>query len=99
MGVSAAGLKAGYDWSYGAFYQWGAIARAALAHGTVKQTVKHAAYSAGWKKFEPAWDFVIRVRQLAQMRPVLEAILSPVRRAPQEENALVKSRQIAVDRT
>ena len=78
MGVSAAGLKTGYDWSYGAFYQWSAIAKAAMAHGTVKQTIKHAAYSAGWKKFEPAWDFVIRMKQLAQMRPLLEAVLSRV---------------------
>jgi hypothetical protein len=79
IGISPAALKAGYDWSYGAFYEWSAIMKAALAHATVKQTVKHAAYSAGWKKFEPAWDFVIRVKQLAQMRPMLEAVLAESR--------------------
>jgi radical SAM superfamily enzyme YgiQ (UPF0313 family) len=99
LGITAAALKRGYDWSYRAFYEWSNIFKAASQHQTLKHSIKHLAYSAGWKKFEPAWDFVIRVRQLAQMRPVLEAILSPVRRAPQEENALVKSRQIAVDRT
>jgi hypothetical protein len=55
----------------------------------VKYSLKHFAYSAGWKKFEPAWDFVIRVKQLAQMRPLLEAILSPVRLSPAEAEAPV----------
>ena len=39
---------------------------------------KHFCYSAGWKKFERAWDLVIRIKQLSQMRPVLEAVLAPV---------------------
>ncbi len=33
---------------------------------------------AGWKKFERAWDLVIRIKQLSQMRPLLEAVLAPV---------------------
>jgi radical SAM superfamily enzyme YgiQ (UPF0313 family) len=78
LGVSAHDLKQGYDWAYQAFYEWGAIWRAAGAHQSLKHRVKHLAYSAGWKKFEPAWDLVIRIKQLAQMRPVLEAVLSPV---------------------
>lgn len=84
-GLSARQLKEGYDWSYRAFYEWGAIVRAASAHASLKHALKHLAYSAGWKKFEPAWDLVIRLKQLAQMRPMLEAVLSPVQRtgAPQ----------------
>lgn len=81
-GLSAEELKRGYDWSYRAFYEWGAIVTAAAAHRSLKHSIKHFAYSAGWKKFEPAWDVVIRLRQLAQMRPMLEAVLSPVRRRP-----------------
>jgi hypothetical protein len=81
-GLSADELKRGYDWSYRAFYGWGEIIRAASAHQSLKHSIKHFAYSAGWKKFEPAWDFVIRLKQLAQMRPVLEAVLSPVRHRP-----------------
>ena len=77
-GVTATELKRGYDWSYRTFYTWANIFTAASAHDSLKHSVKHLAYSAGWKKFEPAWDFVIRVKQLSQMRPVLEAILSPV---------------------
>ncbi len=79
-GITPDALKRGYDWAYRAFYEWGAIFKAAAQHRTVKHSIKHLAYSAGWKKFEPAWDFVIRVRQLAQMRPVLEGVLSPVGR-------------------
>lgn len=71
-------LKRGYEWSYEAFYRWGSIARAASAHSSAKHSLKHFFYSAGWKKFEPAWDFVIRVKQLTQIRPLLEAVLAPV---------------------
>jgi len=78
-GLSADELKRGYDWSYREFYTWPNIVAAASAHDSLKHSLKHFAYSAGWKKFEPAWDFVIRVKQLAQMRPMLEAVLSPVR--------------------
>ena len=79
MGITPAALKRGYDWAYQAFYEWGAIFKAASQHQSFKHSLKHFAYSAGWKKFEPAWDFVIRMKQLAQMRPVLEAVLSRVR--------------------
>jgi radical SAM superfamily enzyme YgiQ (UPF0313 family) len=84
-GISPAALKAGYDWAYHEFYRWGNIVTAARAHQSSKHSVKHFAYSAGWKKFEPAWDFVIRLKQLAQMRPMLEAVLSPVDTTPRLE--------------
>jgi hypothetical protein len=77
-GLSAEELKRGYDWAYEAFYRWGSIFKASKAHESVKHQLKHFFYSAGWKKFEPAWDLVIRIRQLAQMRPILEAVLAPV---------------------
>jgi radical SAM superfamily enzyme YgiQ (UPF0313 family) len=79
-GLSPDALKRGYDWAYEAFYRWSSIVEAASAHRTVKHALKHFFYSAGWKKFERAWDFVIRVRQISQMRPLLEAVLSPVAR-------------------
>ncbi|HEV8589706.1 MAG TPA: radical SAM protein [Pyrinomonadaceae bacterium] len=78
MGLSAEELKRGYDWSYRTFYRWNSIFKAASAHSTVKHSLKHFFYSVGWKKFERAWDFVIRVKQLSQMRPLLEAVLAPV---------------------
>jgi radical SAM superfamily enzyme YgiQ (UPF0313 family) len=76
--LSAEELKRGYDWSYEEFYRWGNIYQAASAHSSAKHRVKHFFYSAGWKKFELAWDTVIRIKQLSQMRPLLEAILAPV---------------------
>jgi radical SAM superfamily enzyme YgiQ (UPF0313 family) len=76
--LSPAELKRGYDWAYESFYRWGAIFQAASAHASSKHRLKHFFYSAGWKKFERAWDLVIRIKQLSQMRPILEAVLAPV---------------------
>jgi radical SAM superfamily enzyme YgiQ (UPF0313 family) len=76
--LSPAALKDGYDWAYREFYRWSAIAAASFTHGTRKHQAKHFAYAAGWKKFEPLWDAVIRARQLRVMTPLLEAVLSKV---------------------
>lgn len=83
-GMSAGQLKQGYDWAYREFYRWRSIARASSAHESLKHRIKHFAYSAGWKKFEPAWNAVIRLQRLAHMRPLLEALLSQVRPADDE---------------
>ncbi|MEA2339300.1 MAG: hypothetical protein QOE82_3307, partial [Thermoanaerobaculia bacterium] len=80
-------LKRGYDWAYEAFYRWGSIVKGSSAHASVKHRLKHFFYSAGWKKFERAWDLVIRIKQLSQMRPILEAVLSPVAK-PAEPSSL-----------
>ena len=76
--LSPRALKDGYDWAYREFYRWSSIASASFTHGTLKQRVKHFAYSAGWKKFEFLWNAMIRGRQLRFMTPVLEAVLSKV---------------------
>jgi len=73
-------LKAGYAWAYEEFYRWGSIARASLRHGTLKHQAKHFFYASGWKKFEPLWDLMIRARQLRNVTPLLEAVLSKVTR-------------------
>ena len=39
--------------------------------------MRHFAYAAGWKKFEPLWDLVMRAKRVAHMRPVLERVLLP----------------------
>lgn len=90
-------LKEGYDWAYEEFYSWSSILRATLHHGTLKHQAKHFFYASGWKKFEPLWDFVIRMRQLTHVTPLLESVLSKVTSAsakskpavPEEANALV----------
>jgi radical SAM superfamily enzyme YgiQ (UPF0313 family) len=71
-------LKSGYDWAYEEFYRWRRIAKASLHHGTLKHQAKHFFYAAGWKKFEPVWDLLIRARQLNRVTPVLESVLSRV---------------------
>ena len=79
-------LKDGYDWAYREFYRWSSIARASLHHGTIKHQAKHFFYAAGWKKFEPLWDMMIRARQLTRMTPMLEAVLSRVTGGKQAAN-------------
>jgi radical SAM superfamily enzyme YgiQ (UPF0313 family) len=76
--MTAAALEAGYDRAYRDFYRWPAIARGSIAHGSLKHQAKHFFYAAGWKKFEPLWDLVIRLRQLPSMTPLLESVLSKV---------------------
>ena len=74
--MSAEQLESGYNWAYREFYRWGSIARGAAAHDDLMSGLRHIAYSAGWKKFEPLWDFVIRAKQAGTMLPVPEAVLS-----------------------
>jgi radical SAM superfamily enzyme YgiQ (UPF0313 family) len=76
-------LKTGYDRAYRDFYGWRNIARAALEHDTVRHQAKHFFYAAGWKKFEPLWNVVIKTRRLATMTPLLEGVLSKVSATPQ----------------
>jgi hypothetical protein len=76
--LTPAELEHGYDRAYETFYRWDNIVRAAATHTAAKHCAKHLFYSAGWKKFERAWDVVIRLKQLSQMRPLLEAVLAPV---------------------
>jgi radical SAM superfamily enzyme YgiQ (UPF0313 family) len=81
--MSPAQLESGYHWAYREFYRWRSIVRGASAHGDVIAGLRHVAYSAGWKKFEPLWDVVIRAKRAGTMLPVLEAVLSEFgRRSP-----------------
>jgi len=80
--MTAATLERGYAEAYRDFYRWSAIARGALAHGDLLAGVRHAAYAAGWKKFEPLWDLIIRARRAGAMLPLLEAILSEFGHVP-----------------
>jgi radical SAM superfamily enzyme YgiQ (UPF0313 family) len=74
--MSAAQLERGYRWAYREFYRWSSIVKSASAHGDFVAGTRHFAYSAGWKKFEPLWDLVIRAKRAGALLPVLETILS-----------------------
>ncbi|HKE87569.1 MAG TPA: radical SAM protein, partial [Vicinamibacterales bacterium] len=80
--MSADELERGYWRAYRDFYRWGSIARGARAHGEVVSGLRHFAYAAGWKKFEPLWDLVIRAKRAGMMLPVLETILSEFGKRP-----------------
>jgi radical SAM superfamily enzyme YgiQ (UPF0313 family) len=77
-------IEQGYRWAYREFYRWRSIARGAAAHDDVLAGLRHFVYAAGWKKFEPLWDFVIRAKRTGLMLPVLESILGEFgrRRSP-----------------
>ncbi|GHM99061.1 B12-binding domain-containing radical SAM protein [Cytophagales bacterium WSM2-2] len=84
--LSAQELKEGYDWAYKEFYSWANIFKASLNHDSHKLKLKHFFYTSGWKKFEAVWNFLIKTKNLNQMLPVLESILSRV--SPKEEPSL-----------
>lgn len=78
INITAEELKNGYDWAYREFYSWSNIFRASFNHESVKHQLKHFFYTAGWKKFEPVWNFLIKTKNLNNMLPVLESILAKV---------------------
>lgn len=77
--MSADDLKTGYDWAYNEFYTWANIVRASTQHDSYKHKLKHLFYAGGWKKFEPLWNFLIKTKNLNNMLPLLESILSKVK--------------------
>lgn len=74
--MSESALEAGYWRAYRDFYCWNSIFHAAGAHPVLMDRLRHFAYSAGWKKFEPFWDWVIRAKRVANFLPLLESILA-----------------------
>jgi radical SAM superfamily enzyme YgiQ (UPF0313 family) len=87
LGMSAAELESGYWQAYKDFYRWRSILRGASTKATMRERMRHAAYAAGWKKFEPFWDWVIRAKRVSGMLPVLEAVLTGYRKhSPEEDN-------------
>lgn len=73
--ISAARLEAGYWQAYRDFYRWGSIFRGAFAKEDWNGRARHVAYAAGWKKFEPMWDWVIRAKRVSNLLPTLEQVL------------------------
>jgi len=69
-------LERGYRRAYNDFYRWESLLQSAAAHDTLTGSLRHLAYAAGWKKFEPLWDLVIRAKRAGMMLPLLETILS-----------------------
>jgi radical SAM superfamily enzyme YgiQ (UPF0313 family) len=74
--ISPEMLEAGYWRAYHDFYRWSSILRGASTKETAIGALRHVAYAGGWKKLEPMWDAVIRLRHVGQLRPALEAVLT-----------------------
>jgi radical SAM superfamily enzyme YgiQ (UPF0313 family) len=90
VGMDAETLESGYWRAYRDFYRWGSIWAGASAKETLRGLVRHLAYAAGWKKFEPFWNLAIRSRQVVHALPLLEAILTGFGRHRPEHDAPVK---------
>lgn len=69
-------LEEGYWWAYREFYRWKNIARGAATKDDWTGRLRHAGYATGWKKFERAWDVLIRAKHVAHALPALEGLLS-----------------------
>lgn len=80
--ISASALEAGYHKAYRDFYRWSNIYRSSMHHNSLRHMAKHFCYTAGWKKFEAVWNFMIKTGQLSHMLPLLEAVLSKVNSKP-----------------
>ena len=74
--LTSEALEAGYWHAYHEFYRWKNIIQASQAHTDFINQVRHIAYSAGWKKFEPLWDWVIRAKRVTNFLPILETVLA-----------------------
>lgn len=69
-------LEDGYWRAYRDFYRWSNIWRGAAAQPGTHERLRHLAYAGGWKKFEPAWDALIRSRNVVRAMPMLERTLA-----------------------
>jgi len=74
--MSAETIEAGYRRAYRRFYQWRNIARGACAKPNLTGRAKHFAYSAAWKKFNPLWATLIRMRKISLGIRPLETVLN-----------------------
>ena len=84
--MSAEQLEAGYWGAYRQFYRWDSILQAASTKPDVAGRVRHLAYAGGWKKFEPVWDWVIRLKRVTSFLPLLESVLAGFGEADQLVN-------------
>jgi len=75
IGMSEYQLKQGYDKAYQDFYKWSNILSSAKVQLNIQDIVRQFSYSAGWKKLEPLWNFLVQSGSLPYARKVLESIL------------------------
>jgi radical SAM superfamily enzyme YgiQ (UPF0313 family) len=74
-GMTPEQLEDGYWRAYREFYRWPGLWRGARTKELPGDRLRHLAYAGGWKKFEPAWDLLIRTGRVLHALPLLEATL------------------------
>ncbi|MBN2320859.1 MAG: B12-binding domain-containing radical SAM protein [Acidobacteria bacterium] len=74
--MSAVQLEAGYRRAYREFYSWANIFRTTVQQKTLPYILRHFAFKAAWKKFEPFWDLVVRLKSVSAFTPMVETVLS-----------------------
>lgn len=77
--LTADEIKSGYNWAYKEFYSWSNIFKSSFSHESHKHKLKHFLYTGGWKKFESVWNLLIKTKNLNNMLPILESVLSKVK--------------------
>jgi radical SAM superfamily enzyme YgiQ (UPF0313 family) len=77
-GMTPEQLQEGYDRAYRDFYRWSSIFRASGVHERAGNRLRHLLYAGGWKRLEPVWNTVIKLRTLPSMRGILESMLSTI---------------------
>jgi radical SAM superfamily enzyme YgiQ (UPF0313 family) len=74
--ISAEALEAGYWRAYRDFYSWSNILQSTIQQTDILSGMRHLAYKTAWKKFEPFWDWVIRLKRVSSFTQLLEVVLS-----------------------
>lgn len=75
-GMSKDTLEEGYARSYETFYRWTNILRSARTKSSWTQSLRHLTYVGTWKKFDPLWSVLIKLRALGLAVPPLETVLN-----------------------
>ena len=85
MKMTQAALESGYWRAYRDFYRWGSIFKSTSAKEGLMGRLRHLAYTGGWKKFEPFWDWVIKAKRVHSFVPLLEVVLAGLRNHGSQE--------------
>ena len=96
--LSAEQLETGYNKAYRDFYRVHNIFKASRNHADTAQSLKHFAYAVGWKKCEPIWNLLIRGKQVATARPVLEHGLNFARKRLQRRRKTTPTEPVLTER-
>ena len=73
--ISPERLESGYWQAYQDFYRWGSIFQGAWVKSDWNSRLRHLVYAGAWKKCEPIWDVLIRLKQVNHFIPALEQVL------------------------